>query len=178
MAEKQTMHFTDHLAEVMKVTSTRGALLAAWIEPGRANAMAIGWGLIGSVWSRPIWHVMVRPSRYTYELLEHETVFSVNVMPLSLDPAVQLCGTKSGRDTDKIAETNLAVMPGPATGAPVIEQSVIHYECRVLHTNDILADNLADEVRRENYPSGDYHRLYWGQIIDSRVDPPALDKLF
>jgi len=178
MAEKVKMGHTDHFADVMKVMTTRGLLLATWKEPGKANAMAIGWGMIGSIWSRPIWQVLVRPCRYTFQLLQQEQVFTVNVMPLALDAAVQLCGTVSGANRDKLAEAGLSVVPGTETPAPIIKESVIHYECHVVHSNDFLPEAMVPDIRTGCYPSGDYHHVYWGEIVDARVDTQALDKLF
>ncbi len=172
------MEYSDRMAEVMKVMSSRGILLTAWKNGQQANAMAIGWGMIGSIWSRPVWQVLVRPSRYTYELIEREGIFGVCVMPLALNAAVQHCGTVSGRNGDKLAETGLTAVRGEALGAPVLAQSVIHYECRVVHRNDFLPERMVPDIREGAYPSGDYHRVYWGQIVDARVDEAALGKLF
>jgi len=177
MAEKVIMTSTDHVTEVLDVLSSRGLLLATWKQPDKPNAMTIGWGMIGCVWGKPIWQVLVRPSRYTYELIEREGRFSVNVMPKSLAGAVELCGTVSGRDRDKLDEANLTVSSGEILGAPIIDQSVIYYECRVLHANDFVPEAMVPDVRKGNYPSGDYHRVYWGEIKQCRVDRDALDSL-
>jgi len=178
MADKVQMPYTDHFAEVMKIMSTRGVLLATWKEPGKvANAMTIGWGMIGSVWSRPIWQVVVRPSRFTYTLLEPERFFSVNVLPKSLNRALTLCGTASGRDRDKLADAGLTVEVGAAVGAPIIRESIISYECHVVHANDFIPEAMIPDIRAGSYPSGDYHRIFWGQIMDCRVDPSRRDQL-
>lgn len=177
MAEMSSMRYDEHFAAVMKVMSTRGILLAAWKEPGVANAMTIGWGMVGSVWSRPLWQVLVRPSRYTCELLDRERLFTVNVLPAEMDAAVQLCGKVSGRDRDKLTEAKLTVSEGPATGAPVIEGSVIYYECHVLHSNDFVPEAMVPDIRDGCYPSGDYHRVYWGEVIDARVSKDGLARL-
>ncbi|MFA5865814.1 MAG: flavin reductase family protein [Phycisphaerae bacterium] len=166
MSEKKPMHYTDHFADVMKTMSTKGLLLAVWKGDGTANAMTIGWGMIGSIWSRPIWQVAVRPSRYTYTLLEHERFFTVNVLPDSYDSALSLCGSVSGRNRNKLAEANLTVIPGAAKGAPVIAESIIHYECQVVHSNDFIPEAMIPDIRAGCYPSGDYHRIFWGQILD------------
>lgn len=180
MDEKILMEYMDHAGDVMKVMSTRGILLAAWKDKDKqiANAMTIGWGLIGSIWSRPIWQVMVRPSRFTFELLERENHFSVNVLPVSRQAAVQLCGTKSGRDCDKLAEAGLTVSPGDNRGTPLIDQSVISYECHVVHKNDFVPEQMVPDIREGNYPSGDFHRVYWGQVITAHVDKAKLADLF
>jgi flavin reductase (DIM6/NTAB) family NADH-FMN oxidoreductase RutF len=178
MADKIQMTYTDHFDRVMKVMTGNGLLLATWKDEGKtANAMTIGWGLIGSVWSRPIFQVAVRPSRYTFELLEKQRNFTVNVLPHALDDALTICGTKSGRDRNKLAECGLSAQAGETTGGPVIRESVIHYECRIIHANDFRPEAMIPDVREGAYPSGDYHRVYWGQIIDCRVDPEGIKSL-
>jgi flavin reductase (DIM6/NTAB) family NADH-FMN oxidoreductase RutF len=177
MGEKVAMKYTDHLAPVMEVMSSRGILLCVWKDNGEANAMTIGWGMIGSVWSRPIWQVVVRPSRYTYSLLQKEYFFSVNVLPKSFNPALELCGTVSGKHRDKLKESNLTVVRGATTGAPVIQESVIHYECHVVHTNDFIPEAMIPDIRQGCYPSGDYHRIFWGQIEDCRADLSGIGQL-
>ena len=44
---------------------------------GRDNTMTIGWGSLGVVWGKPVFSVLVRPSRYTFDLLEASGEFSV-----------------------------------------------------------------------------------------------------
>jgi flavin reductase (DIM6/NTAB) family NADH-FMN oxidoreductase RutF len=178
MAEKIRMQYTDHFERVMAKMTSKGILLATWKDDSKtANAMTIGWGLIGSVWSRPIFQVMVRPSRLTYSLMEKNRRFTVNVLPKAFDEAVVLCGTKSGRSMDKLKESGLTVFSSKATGSPVIAESVIHYECHIIHSNDFLPEAMIPNVREGAYPSGDYHRVYWGEIVDCCVDMEKLQDL-
>jgi len=177
--EKVKMEYTEYFAEVVQVLSTRGCLLASWKNrPDQVNAMTIGWGMIGTIWGRPVFQVLVRPSRYTADLLKKEPFFSVNVLPKALDAAVMLCGSRSGRNHDKLAEVNLTAVAGAAHGAPVIEQSVIHYECHIVESNQFAPEAMVPDIRDGAYPSGDYHRIYWGQILDCRVNKSAMNTLF
>lgn len=173
---KITMNYTDFFPYVMRKMQDTGLLLASWQKDGRANAMTIGWGMVGSVWSRPIWQVLVRPSRYTFELLNQDRRFSVNVLPQSLKNALVICGTKSGRELDKIKATNLTVVEGKGVGAPLIEESIISYECLIIHENDFLPEKMLPDIKEGIYPSGDFHRVYWGQIINAIYDPERLEE--
>jgi len=92
---------TDRLSE--------GLLLASLDPEGKPNAMAIGWGSVGIVWSRPMFVVLVRHSRYTYECIEASGDFTVNVPSPDMVEAVNFCGTVSGRDHDKFAECGFTV---------------------------------------------------------------------
>jgi flavin reductase (DIM6/NTAB) family NADH-FMN oxidoreductase RutF len=78
-------------------------------------------------------------------------------------PYVNMCGTKSGRDIDKLA--NVATTVGQEVACVVIEACSLVYECQVVHTNDVIPEKLAPDVARRAYSRGDYHRLYYGQIM-------------
>ncbi len=172
--EKTDIQYTDYFEYVMNRMRSNGLLLACWKDETQANAMTIGWGMIGVIWSRPLWQVLVRPSRYTYQLLERQPFFSVNVLTEEHNQALQICGTKSGRDTDKLTLAKLSIERGQGCGVPVIKESVIHYECQIVHRNDFIPEKMVPDIREGNYPSGDFHRVYWGQIISCKADRQIL----
>jgi len=64
-----------------------GLLLATTGTDGKPNVMTIGWGTIGSIWFRPMFVVLVRPSRHTYSRMEQVSDFTVNVLPRELAAA-------------------------------------------------------------------------------------------
>lgn len=174
MKRKEIPH-TEHFPLVVDALTSRGLLLAAYDKTGQANAMAIGWCTLGGVWSMPMCIVLVRPSRYTYECIEHSGCFTVNVPPAGLAKACLLCGTKSGRDGDKLAAAGLTVEKAETVEAPVIAECPVVYECKVVHHNDVLPPELADEIQQEFYADGDYHRVYFGKILTVRAAENAAD---
>lgn len=173
MFEKVQVHYDSLLKETLEAMTSIGLLLVAQGKSGKPNPMAIGWGLIGSVWSRPIFTVLVRPSRYTYQLLEENGDFTVNVLPQKMKAAVDLCGTVSGRTHDKFAEAKLTPAPGLHGKTPIIAESLIAYECRTVMTSDVLPDRLEGGIRRSAYSSGDFHRLHFGNILCVLADRKA-----
>ena len=168
---------TEHFPLVMETMTSRGLLLAAYDAAGRANAMAIGWCALGGVWSMPMCIVLVRPTRYTYQCIEQTGCFTVNVPPPGLAKACLLCGTKSGRDGDKLAEAGLTVEKAETVQAPVIAGCPIVYECTVVHHNDVLPPELTDEIQKNFYADGDYHRVYFGKILAARAAEDAAELL-
>ncbi len=175
MKRKEISH-TEHFPLVMDAMTSRGLLLAAYTPDGRANAMTLGWCMLGGVWSMPICIVLVRPSRYTCECIEQAGCFTVNVAGADLDEACLLCGTKSGRDGDKLAEAGLTVEKAETVEAPVIAECPIVYECKVVHRNNILPPELADELQRW-YADGDYHHIFFGKILAARAAQDAAELL-
>ncbi|HPU85244.1 MAG TPA: flavin reductase family protein [Candidatus Latescibacteria bacterium] len=174
---KQDIQFTAYLSQSLEVLSRGGALLVSTGKNGRPNVMTIGWGTVGWIWGKPIFCVLVRPSRYTHECLEATPEFTVNIPPRSLAGAVAYCGKVSGRDEDKFAAQNLTATPGRRVAPPVVEECVIHYECRVVEKNSVIQQTLSAEIDRSAYRSGDYHTLYFGEIVAVYADADALTKL-
>ena len=78
---------------------------------GKVNTMVIGWGSIGYMWRLPILTALVRQNRFTHGLLEKTGQFTVTFPTQDLPEALQICGTKSGRNMDKLAACGLTVAP-------------------------------------------------------------------
>lgn len=131
----------------------------------QGNPMTIGWGMIGPVWSRPVFQVLVRPSRYSFSLLEQTGEFTVCIPRDEQEPVCDTCGSNSGRDIDKIEACGLTLAPSARVGVPYITECSAHYECRVVHAGDLVEENLSAEILAEKYPTGDLHRVYFGEIL-------------
>ena len=174
---KVPIRYGDYFAQTIQRMREDGLLLVTQGADGKPNVMTIGWGTIGSIWSRPIFIVLVRPSRYTYSRLEQVGDFTVNVPPRELAAAASYSGTVSGRDHDKLQELRLTPVPGREVRAPIVQECVVHYECRTLHRNDVVPAALAQAVRDECYPGGDFHRIYFGEIVSAYADEDAGERL-
>jgi flavin reductase (DIM6/NTAB) family NADH-FMN oxidoreductase RutF len=174
---KRAAEYTEFIRETMAALADPGCLLATQGKDGTLNAMTIGWGTIGILWGRPVFVVLVRPSRHTWNLLEENGDFTVNVPPPELRKAVSVCGSKSRRDYDKFVETGLTPVPSQRVAAPIIGECVIAYECRMIHKNQVVPDALAPAVLKDCYRSGDFHSLYYGQILGVLADEDARERL-
>lgn len=174
---KQPVPYTTHYPLVMEALTGQGLLLGSTDAAGKDNIMTIGWGSLGSIWGMPIWTVLVRPSRYTYQAIEHSQGFTVNVPGGDLNLACAVCGSKSGRDTDKFTETHLTAERAGSVIAPVVAECPMVYECQVIHSNDILPAKLANEILNGSYVDGDYHRVYFGKVLHTYAEPDAAEKL-
>ena len=174
---KTRARYTDLFAPTIQRMRDDGLLLVTVGADGKPNVMTIGWATIGSIWSRPVFIVLVRPSRYSYSRLEEVSEFTVNVPPPELAGAVSHCGTVSGRDHNKFQEMGLTPIPGRAVRPPIIKECVVHYECRTLHRNDLVPDALTEAVRDEFYAKGDFHRVYIGEIVAAYAEEDAAQRL-
>jgi flavin reductase (DIM6/NTAB) family NADH-FMN oxidoreductase RutF len=167
----------EHIPAVMDALASRGLLLGSFDAQGNGNLMTIGWGSLGMVWGVPTWMVLVRPSRHTYSCIEHSGCFTVNVTTDDQSMACVVCGSQSGRDVNKFEETGLTMEPASSVLAPVAGECPIHYQCQVIHSNDVLPNKLTDEIRSGSYQDGDYHRVYIGKILRTVSAPDAAEQL-
>ncbi|MGI6367430.1 MAG: flavin reductase family protein [Anaerolineae bacterium] len=162
----------DHqLGKTLALLRNPGLLLAATGASGRSNAMTIGWGSVGIIWGLPVFIALVRPSRFTYGLIEETGEFTVNVPAPEMRRFVGLCGTKSGRDIDKFAEGGISTQAGQQVRAVTIDGCPLVYECRSVHYNDLIPENLLESIEKSSYGGSDYHRLYFGQILGTYASP-------
>ena len=162
---KIEVDYTERLNDTLSALKSPGALLVSADRQGQPNAMAIGWGLVGPGWSKPVFLVLVRPSRYTHGLIEARGEFTVNILPPEMADVLAYCGGCSGRDHDKFAEKELTPVAGRTVEVPTLGEAVIAYECRVVHANKVIPQALAPEIRSSAYPQGDYHTLFFGEIL-------------
>jgi flavin reductase (DIM6/NTAB) family NADH-FMN oxidoreductase RutF len=163
----ETIPWNSYLKETLALLDDPGLFLVTAGADGKANAMTIGWGTMGIIWGKPNFTVMVRPSRYTYTLIEQSDSFTVCVPSPAMHPAVEYCGQYSGRDGDKLAACKLAVIPSTIVKAPAIDGCPLIYECRIVHKHDMVPSTLAKDITA--YPKGNYHRVYNGQIMTVRA---------
>ncbi len=138
---------------------------------GRYNAMTVSWGLFGCMWGRPVAQVVVRPHRYTFELMEAYPTFTLCGFSREQRPALNLLGTRSGRDCDKIAESGLTLAEASQVAAPVFAEADLAIECRKIYWQDYDPAGFIDPDLNKNYPKQDYHRAYYGEIVAVRGLP-------
>jgi flavin reductase (DIM6/NTAB) family NADH-FMN oxidoreductase RutF len=162
---RKAVPYTFQFEETMRQLGGDGLLLAATRSDGESNVMAIGWGNIGIIWGRPIFIVLVRPSRYTFQFIEESGEFTVNVPTPEMSDQVLYCGTESGRDGDKFSHLGLSVTPGQTVKTVTLDDCPLVYECRVVQKNDVLPDTFDPAIPPDLYPQGDYHRVYFGEIM-------------
>ncbi len=156
--------YTHRLNDTLAALAGPGLLLSSTKSTGESNVMTIGWGSVGTIWGKPIFIVLVRPSRYTYEFIEESGEFAVSVPTADMKRYVALVGSRSGRDIDKFADLGFSAAPGQTVRAVNVAACHMVYECKVVHHNDLIPANLAPEIEARNYRGKDYHRVYFGEI--------------
>ncbi len=148
--------------ETMEKMRGDGILLVAGVPP---NPMTIGWGTLGYIWSRPVVQVLVRPTRYTFGLMEDSQAFTVNILSDKYKEEIMLCGTRSGQDVNKAEACGFNMTKGESTTAFYIQESTIHYECRIIHKHRLDPSTLDPAIIEQYYPTRDFHIVYYGEIV-------------
>ena len=138
----------------------------------RWNPMTIGWAQFGVIWGKPIVNVLVRRSRYTHSLLEQTDVFTISVPKAGgLADELAYCGSHSGRNADKRAETGLTPLPARAGGADGVAGCGCYFECRVVEKLFEDHSELEKTLHARYYganqitPDGDPHDVYFGELL-------------
>lgn len=128
------------------------------------NVCTVAWsGIINTKPARL--YISLRPGRFSYEKIQKNGVFSVNMPHSHMVRALDYCGVKSGRDTDKLADCGIMVEAGRNTGAPIITDCPVSLECRVVSTTSqgshdmITADIVAVYAEEELLDSNGKLRL-------------------
>ena len=99
-------------------------------EAHRPNIITVAWA--GTICTNPpMVSISVRPSRYSYDIIEKTGEFVINLTTEKLARACDYCGVVSGRDVDKFAKTGLTPMPVEHVSAPAIAESPVNIACRV-----------------------------------------------
>lgn len=144
-------------------------LTAGDFSGGRYNAMTVSWGSLGTIWNRPFVQVVVRPQRHTLRYMEAFDTFTLCAFRTAFRAALNLLGTKSGRDGDKIAESGLTPAAASVVAAPVYAEAELAIECRKIYTQRMDPRGFcADWIDPGNYAQKDYHQIFFGEIVAVR----------
>lgn len=132
------------LAPVPPVMVTCGTL-------EQPNIITVAWtGIINS--TPPKTYISVRPERYSHKLIKDSGEFVINLSTSRIIRAVDFCGVRSGKNTDKFKECNLHAEAASEVSVPLLTESPLSIECRVydiisLGSHDMfLADIVAVDV--------------------------------
>jgi len=155
-------------SELLQAFSAQNALLTAG-DRKSCNTMTIGWCQTGRLWNLPVCTVYVRPERYTYQFMEDQDYFTVSVLPEGEKKTMALCGSRSGRDVDKIKECGLTVRYG-AGDAPFFEEAEAVLVCRKLYVQDMEPECVVagqEKILPYYGEKGGWHRIYTGEIVEA-----------
>ena len=128
------------------------------------NTMTISWGGLGTLWSKPVSTVYVKPIRHTHSFMEKSDIFTVSFYPGSCREALGVLGTLSGRDCDKVKSAGLT--PLALEGAVTFAEAKVTLVCKKLYRQDQDTAPMPEDVISAYYKTEAAHTMYIGQVID------------
>lgn len=134
------------------------------------NTMTASWGGFTYVWERPATIAYIRDSRYTYGFLQQEESFTLSFFTEQYRGALRICGTKSGRDTDKVKEAGLTPIETPA-GLMSFGEARMIIECKKILVQELDYSNLTEpykaKIMEESYNKEPAkHQLFISEITN------------
>lgn len=135
-------------------------------ETGKFNTMTISWGSLGTVWDKPFAQVFVRPTRYTFEFMNNYDSFNLCGFEKSHKSALDLIGSKSGREGNKIADAGLTPSKAATVKSPIFKEAELVLECRKMYWQDLDPTQFLFPELQRKYPKKDYHRVFYGEVLE------------
>lgn len=168
---KKYIKAADYAEQIIK-SIPKGVLITTKAGE-KVNSMTIGWGTYGTEWSTEMFVVYVRESRFTHDLLEQNSEFTINIPLGEYDKNIlSICGTLSGRDMDKIAKAGLTLEEGDEVSVPALKEFPLTLECRVVFKQKQHVE-LIDEKFAKFYPledgKADEHIAYYGEVVKAYI---------
>lgn len=133
-------------------------------KEGKVNTMTASWGGFGIMWGKNVAYIVIRPQRYTKEFVDHSDTFSLSFLDNSYKKQLGYLGSVSGRDEDKIKNSNLTILHTDTT--PYFEEASTAIFCKKLYAQDYRPECfIAQELNEKWYPDVDHHTLYIAEVI-------------
>ena len=125
---------------------------------------------IGYIWERPSTFIFIRDTRYTYQFLQKNEGFTLSFFPEQYRSSLRICGTRSGRDTNKIKEAGLTPLQTPAGLMSFAEARMI-IECKKMLVQELDYTNLTEAYKapilKESYESEPAkHQMFVSEITN------------
>ena len=147
--------------DIFRDVGKKWMLISAMKSDNSINTMTASWGALGVLWNKNVFICFVRPQRYTHEFTEASDKISLSFFGEEHRDALKLCGTKSGRDCDKISQCGLT---------PIINDGQVGFAQaeRIIYGKKIYAGKLdpkaflSDDI--EKHYNNDYHTVYICEI--------------
>lgn len=126
-------------------------------KDGKNNIITVAWA--GTICTNPpMVSISVRPERYSYHMIDETGEFVINLTNEDLAKASDYCGVRSGRDVDKFKEMHLTPDEAQYVKAPLIKESPVNIECRVV---------------KEELGS---HHMFLAEVLAVHVDDAYMDE--
>jgi len=135
-------------------------LVTSLDEKERPNAMGVAW-VTRTSFEPFLIMISIDRRRYSHEGIQMHKEFVVNYPNIDQVNAALICGTKSGRDGDKIKLAGLKLADSVAVKVPTIEGVTVAFECSVV----------------DQFETGD-HTVFVGKVVGTSGNPEKSKHLY
>ncbi len=145
-------------------------LVTAADERGRSSVLTVGWAG-GLCADPPFVGISVRRDRYSHGIISDSGEYGVNLPTRHLLEVVDYCGTVSGADRDKFADTGLNPEAAQELRwAPLIHECPVNLECIVtevlrLGSHDFFVGEVVSTRCREEWVGDGRIRADHGDLL-------------
>ena len=128
------------------------------------NSMTVSWGGMGTLWSKPVVTIYIKPVRHTHQFIEKNEYFVVSFFDEKYRRALQAMGTYSGRNEDKDKLSKLTpVSHGEVT---IYQEAKLTIICKKIYQNDLDINNIPEEDVKKYYQHEAPHTMYIGEVVE------------
>lgn len=146
------------LNRALRLISPGGVSLVTTFYKNQFNITPVGWTTpMGN--EPPLVGIALNPITHAHDLVKRSGEFVINIPTLDLLNQVVACGSVSGRDVDKFAQTGLRMVEAKVVRAPLIAECIGHLECAVV----------------DAYSPGD-HTLYVAEVTYAWIEEGTFDE--
>lgn len=149
---------------IIKMLSEDWMLITAG-NNDKFNMMTASWGGIGFLYQKPVAFCFINPARYTYQLMENNDTYTLTFYTEAYRDALKYCGSKSGKDVDKIKGSGLTPITTP-TGSKAFSQAWLIIECRKMVSQSLTPESIADKSIKGEWAGKQMHKMFIGEIIN------------
>ena len=128
------------------------------------NSMTISWGGTGTLWSKPVATVYVKPCRYTHKFMEDNDYFVLSFFNEEYRKALSIMGSVSGKDANKDKLAHLT--PQEYKGVTIYKEAKLTFICKKIYQDELNKKNIPSKEIKTYYQSEDPHTMYIGEIIE------------
>lgn len=129
------------------------------------NMMTASWGGAGILWQKAVTFCYIRPERYTRQFVDRSAYYTLTFFGEEYRDMLYLCGSKSGRDINKVKESGLTSCC-TEDGAVYFTEADLVLVCKKIYFHDFEPENFLSPEIAGVYEHGDYHRMYVGEIVE------------
>lgn len=148
-------------AEAVKTKYPEQTVIAvARDSAGKANPITLGWTMFASG-SPPMMAIAVAKGHYSVKAIEHSKCFTIAYPSARMAKDALFFGTRSGRDTDKFAQSDCRTEPAKQIDSLLLTDAVANFEC----------------VLESQMPAGD-HVIYVGTVVAAHVNTEPKMRLY